>query len=124
VLAVTVLGWLAVGVLAVAGAFARSLLDRELSYRTASAFPVSILAINASGSLALGVIAGAGASGWTLRLLGSALVGSYTTFSTWIVDTGELAAARELRWAGLNLAGSIGIGLAAVAVGWTIGGAL
>lgn len=120
----TVLGWLAVGVLAVTGAFARSLLDRQISYRTSSAFPVSILAINASGSLALGVIAGAGASGWTLRLLGSALVGSYTTFSTWIVDTGELAAARELRWAAANLAGSIAVGLAALAVGWVAGGAL
>ena len=118
------LGWVAVGVLAVAGALARSLADRRIAYRTRSAFPASILAINASGSLALGVLAGAGISGWTLRLLGSAVIGSFTTFSTWIVDTGELAAARELRWAGLNLGAGIAAGLAAVAVGWSIGGAL
>jgi CrcB protein len=117
-------GWFAVGALAIAAALARALIDQRISYATRSSFPSSILAINVTGSLALGVVAGAGASGWTLRLVGAALIGSYTTFSTWIADSAGLVAARELRWAAANLGGSIVAGLAAVAVGWIAGGAL
>jgi CrcB protein len=116
-----VLGWAAVGVLAVIGATLRSLIDRELSARTRSAFPTGILAINLSGSLALGVLGGAGVAGWPLRLAGAALLGSYTTFSTWIVDTGSLARAGEWREATANLVASAALGLAAVSVGWALG---
>jgi fluoride exporter len=115
------LGWAAVGVLAVLGATARSLIDRELTARTRSSFPAGILAINLTGALALGVLAGAGVAGWPLRLAGSALLGSYTTFSTWIVDTGSMARAGEIRQAAANLVGSAALGLAAVSVGWALG---
>jgi CrcB protein len=108
-------------VLAVIGATLRSLIDRELSARTRSAFPTGIFAINLTGALALGVLAGAGVAGWPLRLAGAALLGSYTTFSTWIVDTGAMARAGARRPAAANLVGSAALGLAAVSVGWAIG---
>jgi CrcB protein len=80
--------------------------------------------VNTSGSFALGVLAGAGESGWSLRLAGAALLGSYTTFSTWMFDSRQLAARRDLRGVVLNIAGSIVLGLAAVALGWLVGGTL
>ncbi len=87
-------------------------------------FPVGILVVNTSGSLALGVLAGAGLAGWSLRLAGAALLGSYTTFSTWMFDSQQLAATMNRRGAIANIAGSVALGLAAVALGWALGRAL
>jgi fluoride exporter len=120
-----VFGWIAVGPLCALGATARFAIDGAFSRRVRSSFPSGILAINATGSLALGGLAGAGVAGWPLRLVGAALLGSYTTFSTWIVDTGRMARVRDDRaWAGVNLGGSLLLGLGAVALGWAIGGML
>ena len=55
-------------------------------------FPLGILAVNLSGTLLLGVLAGAGAATATReRLLGAGLLGAYTTFSTWMLDSHRLA---------------------------------
>jgi CrcB protein len=70
------------------------------------------------------MLAGAGVSGWPLRLAGAALLGSYTTFSTWMFDSRQLGARRDLRGVVLNIAGSIVLGVAAVALGWLVGGTL
>jgi fluoride exporter len=59
-----------------------------------------------------------------LRLAGAALLGSYTTFSTWIADSGELLGRGEQRGAALNVIGSLALGLGAVALGWALGTAL
>jgi CrcB protein len=120
----SLLGWTAVGLLAAIGAVARFALDGAVSRRVRSSFPWGILAVNGSGSLALGVLAGAGASGWTLRLAGAALLGSYTTFSTWIVDSGRMGEQGDAAWAWSNIAGSIVLGIGAVALGWAVGGLL
>ncbi|MEO9175851.1 MAG: CrcB family protein [Gaiellales bacterium] len=119
----SVLGWIAVGPACACGALARFAIDGAVSRRTRSSFPSAILAINVSGSLALGVLAGAGVSGWSLRLAGAALLGSYTTFSTFVVDAGRMAQTPGDRsWALLNLVASLVLGLAAVSAGWAIGG--
>jgi fluoride exporter len=117
-------GWVGVGVLAMAGALARYTVGTAVQRRARSPFPVGTLAINTSGSLALGILAGAGLAGWPLRLAGAALLGSYTTFSTWIVDSGELLERGTRREAALNVVGSLALGLAAVALGWALGTAL
>jgi CrcB protein len=120
-----VLGWIAVGPICAFGALARFAIDGAVSRRTRTSFPSGILAINVTGSLVLGVLAGAGLSGWSLRLAGAALLGSYTTFSTWIVDTGRMAQSPGDRtWAALNLVASLLLGLGAVSAGWAIGGFL
>jgi fluoride exporter len=117
-------GWTAVGVLAAIGALARCALDDVVQRRLSWRFPVGILAVNASGSLALGVLAGAGTAGWPLRLAGAALLGSYTTFSTWIFDSQQLVAVRNARAASLNIAASALLGIGAVALGFAAGSVL
>jgi CrcB protein len=117
-------GWAGVGVLAALGAVARFTIDGAVQRRSPWSFPIGILAINVSGSLVLGVLAGAGTSGWPLRLFGAALLGSYTTFSTWMLDSQQLAARANGRGAALDIAGSVALGLAAVALGWAVGSAL
>jgi fluoride exporter len=119
-----VVGWAGVGVLAALGALARFAIDDAVQRRSPWRLPIGILAVNVSGSFALGVLAGAGASGWTLRLAGAALLGSYTTFSTWMLDSQQLAARANLRGSVLNVVGSVALGLAAVALGWAVGSAL
>jgi CrcB protein len=114
-------GWAAVGVLAATGALARLVVGDVVQRRVGWTFPVGILVVNTSGSLALGVLAGVGASGWALRLAGAALLGSYTTFSTWIFDSQQMAATRDHPRALGNLLGSLVLGLAAVALGWALG---
>jgi CrcB protein len=117
-------GWIGVGVLAAIGALARFTLGDLVQRRVRWPFPLGILVVNTSGAFALGVLAGAGVAGWPLRLAGAALLGAYTTFSTWMFDTQQLFATRDPRRAILNIAGSVLLGLAAVALGWGVGGAL
>lgn len=117
-------GWGGVGVLAVMGALARITVDMVVRRRVRPHFPFPTLAVNASGSLMLGVLAGAGTAGWPLRLAGAALIGSFTTFSTWMLESGRLAEEGELLAAGVNVVGSLLLGLGAVALGWSIGAAL
>lgn len=117
-------GWVGVGVLAAVGALARFAVGDAVQRRVRWPFPIGTLAVNTSGSFALGALAGAGASGWPLRLAGAALLGSYTTFSTWMFESGWLLEDSDLRGAGLNVVGSLLLGLGAVALGWAAGGAL
>ena len=117
-------GWVGVGVLAAIGALARFTLDDVVQRRVRVPFPVGILVVNISGSLALGVLGGAGVSGWSLRLAGAALLGAYTTFSTWMFDSQQLIAMRDTRRTAANILGSPLLGLAAVALGWAIGSTL
>jgi CrcB protein len=84
-------------------------------------FPLGVLAVNASGSLALGLLAGLAVSGDLLVLTGTATLGSYTTFSTWMFETQRLGEERWVRAAVLNVVVSLALGIAAVALGRTIG---
>jgi CrcB protein len=119
-----VAGWLGVGVLAALGAVLRFAFGGAIQRRMSVAFPFGTLAINTSGAFALGVLAGAGASGWSLRLAGAALLGSYTTFSTWLVESAALVDEGDAGRAVLNIVGSVLLGLGAVAAGWALGGVL
>ena len=102
-----------VGLLGGAGAVARFLLDGAVASRAASAFPWGTLAVNLSGSLALGILHGAGMSGDALRLFATGLLGAYTTFSTWMLESHRLGED-----------GDDALGLACVWLGDQIGAAL
>ena len=117
---------LAVGVLLLGGtgAVARFVFDSLVERRNASEFPFGTFAINVSGSLVLGGLTGASLASSTLLLAGTALLGSFTTFSTWMLETERLAEDGEGRLALANLAVSLGGGLAAAGLGWAIGAAL
>lgn len=116
--------WAAVAVLGGIGAVARFMLDRTISSRSASQLPGGTLLVNASGAFALGLLIGVSVSGTSLLLAGTATIGSYTTFSTWMFETHRLGEDGEIGRAALNLLASAGIGLAAVALGRLIGRSL
>jgi CrcB protein len=72
----------------------------------------------------LGLLAGLGVGGRAMLLAGTATLGSYTTFSTWMLESHRLGEDGELRLALANLAVSLLAGITAAAVGWALGGVL
>jgi CrcB protein len=114
--------WLGVGVLGGIAAIARFLLGGVVSAARTGRFPLGTLAVNLSGTVVLGVLVGAGLRGDAYLLAGTALIGSYTTFSAWMLESHRLAE-DGLGWlAGINLAGSLLLGVGAVALGRLLGG--
>jgi CrcB protein len=116
--------WIAVGLLGGLMAVARFAVDALLSDHPVQPFPLGILAVNLLGTLVLGVVAGAALSGEALAIVAGGGTGSFTTFSTWMLDTERLAEAGRARLAWLNIGVSLLAGLAAVALGHWLGGAL
>jgi fluoride exporter len=104
-----------------AGAIARFGVDTIVQSRRLGEFPLGTLVVNTSGCLLLGLLAGLEPSTDTMLVLGTATVGSYTTFSTWILETQRPAedGERSLAWG--NIVISFGLGLAAVALGRAVG---
>lgn len=113
--------WIAVGLLGGAAAGARFVVDHEIAARVDGAFPLGILAVNLSGALALGIAAGAALDGTALVIVAGGGIGSFTTFSTWILDSHRLDLAGQGALALLNLGGSLLAGFAAVALGHWLG---
>lgn len=116
--------WLAVAALSGTGALTRFFVDAGLSPRLGGRFPFGTLAVNLTGSLALGIVTGLVTTHGLSLLLGAALVGSYTTFSTWMLETLLLTENGRNAAALANLAGQTALGLALAAAGWAIGAAL
>jgi len=126
---VTAAAWVAVGALGGVMAIARFVVDTTVATRLGAGrlgedFPIGTLVVNLSGAVLLGVLAGAALSGSVYTIVAGGGVGTYTTFSTWMLEShraGEDGEARVL-WA--NIALSLVAGLAAVALGHWLGGAL
>jgi len=110
------------------GAAARLVLDGSARALIPVRWPVGTLLINVSGSLLLGVVTGlalAGALDETWRLvLGTGVLGGFTTFSTASVEAARMLL--ERRWAaGLSYGlGMWAAALAAAALGLALTGAL
>lgn len=113
--------WAAILVLGGTGALARFLADGLIDSFTSSGFPLGTLAINLVGSFTLGLLSGISLSTNTLLLAGTATLGSFTTFSTWMFESHRLGEDAELAAAAGNLAGSLILGLLAAAAGHAIG---
>lgn len=116
--------WVAVGLLGGVAAAARFLVDAAVTARTDHPFPLGILAVNIAGALALGLVAGAALEGQALVIVAGGGIGSFTTFSTWILDSHRLADAGHTHLVWLNLGLSLIAGFAAVAFGHWLGGAV
>lgn len=116
--------WIAVGLLGGVAAAARFALDHEISIRNRGEFPLGILAVNLLGALAIGVVAGSTLDGETATIVTGGVIGSFTTFSTWVLDSHRLAAAGRAELAWLNIGLSVVAGFAAVALGQWLGGLL
>lgn len=113
--------WIAVALLGGCGALGRFLLDGEISRRVGGDLPLGTFAVNISGAFLLGLLTGLALTGDALVLAGSATLGSYTTFSTWMLETHRLGEEGELGWAAVNVLGSLLAGVTAVALGRVIG---
>ena len=115
---------LGVVVLGGVGALARFLLDSAVERRTGGRFPWGTLVVNLSGALVLGVLAGGDLGGDAFKLAGTAALGSFTTFSTWMLEAHRLAQDGQFGLAIANVGYSGGAGLAVTALGLVLGGAL
>jgi CrcB protein len=116
--------WLGVGVLGGVGALARFVVDAAVATRARTRFPLGTFGVNVSGALLLGLVTGLALAGDALLLAGTALLGSYTTFSTWMYETQRLVEDGSAVGAALNVLISLALGLGAAAAGRAIGGQL
>ena len=110
---------LGIGLFCAVGAVARFLLDGMVSVRADSSFPWGTLVVNLTGAFALGFVTGK-LSGDAQLLVGTGLLGSYTTFSTWMFESHRLGEDGELRASVVNLLGSLILGILAVWLGRTL----
>jgi CrcB protein len=119
---VTVWTWIAVALVGGTAAIARFIVDGAVGGRVGSAFPYGTLVVNLSGSFLLGLVTGLALSTDAALIIGTATIGSYTTFSTWVFETDRLAERGALGMAAANLVVSIVLGVALAALGRTVGG--
>ena len=94
-------------------------------------FPWGTLTVNAVGSLIIGVIAAlTGPDGRLLmgtearQFIMMGVLGGFTTFSSFSLQTLTLAQDGEWMRAGLNIVGSVAVCLVAVWAGWAVGTAI
>lgn len=116
--------WVGVVVLGGVGAVLRFLLDGEINRWAKTKLPIGTLVINVTGAMLLGFLAGADLSGAATLILGTGLLGAYTTFSTWMFETQRLVEERQVIHAAGNVVVSLSLGIAAAALGLWLGGGM
>ncbi|HVE29388.1 MAG TPA: fluoride efflux transporter CrcB [Mycobacteriales bacterium] len=108
-------------VAAAVGAPLRYVVDQAVQHHWPGAFPAGTLTINLSGSCLLGLLTGLaaqhGLAPQAVTVLGTGLLGAYTTFSTFNYETVRLLEDGAVAEAALNVVGSLALGLAAAAAG-------
>jgi CrcB protein len=119
-----VLTWTTVALVGAAGAWARFSLGAAVTARWPSEFPFGTFIVNLTGGFLLGLLVGLSVTGDALLVLGTGLLGAYTTFSTWMVEAQRLGEDGAFPVMSLYLLGSMVAGLAATGAGWLLGGAL
>ncbi|OSC43269.1 fluoride efflux transporter CrcB [Mycobacterium decipiens] len=117
VTAMTVAVWIGVMLIGGIGSVLRFLIDRSVARRAARAFPYGTLTVNITGAALLGFLAGLALPKDVALLAGTAFVGAYTTFSTWMLETQRLTEDRQLVSAMANIVVSVVLGLAAALLG-------
>jgi CrcB protein len=115
---------LGIGALGGVGAIARFLLDGAVAGRVRRSFPWGTLAVNLSGALGLGLWAGAVVDGDAYRLAATGLLGAFTTFSTWALESHRLGEDGQLGLGVVNFLLSLALGVAIAWLGREIGALL
>jgi CrcB protein len=96
------------------GAVLRFLLDGAVTTRLSGRFPSGTLMVNLSGAFILGLLDGIVLPKDLALLIGTGVIGSYTTFSTWMYESQRLGEERQGLYAlaniGLSLAGGLLLG--------------
>lgn len=116
--------WVGVAVLGGFGALARFTLDGAVARRVAGDFPWGTWSVNVVGAFLAGAVAGAAVTGSVRTLVAVGALGSFSTFSTWMLESQRLAEERRSGLALVNLAAGFASGLGAAAVGWAVGSLL
>jgi fluoride exporter len=110
------------------GAPARYLADRLVQARHDSVFPWGTFAVNMTGSAVLGFLLGAerhlGLPPGLFALLGTGFCGGLTTFSTFGYETLRLLEDGAIGEAGVNVIGSLAVGVLLAWLGFVLAGAL
>lgn len=108
------------------GGVARFWLSGQVGRRVGETFPWGTLAVNASGALMIGLVAAFSAAGvpgdsrfWHFAVFG--FLGSFTTVSSFSLQTLSLALQGARRQAAGNVALMLGLCLPAVALGYLAG---
>ncbi|WP_020502527.1 fluoride efflux transporter CrcB [Sciscionella marina] len=117
----TVLVWIAVALIGGAGSVLRFLVDGAVSARFGGRFPLGTFVVNCTGAVLLGLVGGLAFNGDAALLAGTAAVGSYTTFSTWMLETHRVGEERRVAAAVSNVLLSLVFGVGAAALGQWIG---
>jgi CrcB protein len=121
---VSPVAWVAAAALGGLGAILRFVLDGAVATRAGRDFPYGTLAVNITGAVLLGLMVGLAVHGDEAVLIGTATIGSYTTFSTWMLETQRLVEEGEVANAFANASVSLALGIAAVALGRWLGAGL
>jgi fluoride exporter len=121
--------WILIAVGGAAGAVSRYAVDIVVTERLGSFFPFGTLLINLSGSFILGLLFALAMERGVLSpdirpplIIG--FLGAYTTFSTWMLQSWSLIEQGAWISAGINLVGSVLLGLLAVVAGLALGRAI
>lgn len=112
--AVVWLGVLAGGGL---GAVLRFLVDGAVGARLGKSFPFGTMVVNLTGTIVLGLLTGLALPHDISLIVATGAVGSYTTFSTWMLESQRSAEERQYRYAIFNVIVSLIVGLAAAGLG-------
>jgi len=84
------------------------------------AFPLGTLTVNAVGSFVLGLVTFAGIAGDAALLVGVGACGSFTTFSSFSVETVRLWEDGYVALAVGNAVGNLACALAAIGLAWGV----
>jgi CrcB protein len=119
--------WLAVGVGGALGSLARHGVNVIVSRRLGQAVPYATFAVNVSGCAVIGLLAGL-LAGQRLAMTPTmrtfvfvGILGGFTTFSSFGLDTLVLVREGRQLAAAVNVAGQVVLGLAAVLAGYAAG---
>ena len=115
--ATTVFAWAGVMLIGGIGSVLRFVVDRTVARRLARPFPFGTLTVNISGAGLLGFLGGLALNKEVALLAGTAFVGAYTTFSTWMLETQRLGEERQTLAAAANILVSVALGIAAAFLG-------
>ena len=119
--------WIAVGVGGALGSMARHWINLEVSRRLERSVPNATFVVNVVGCLLIGALAGRIASGRlhltpTMRtFVFVGVLGGFTTFSSFGLDTFTLAHGGDHAQAVWNVVGQITLGLGGVWLGFYLG---
>lgn len=102
------------------GAVCRYLLSGFVQDRVDTDLPVGTLAVNLSGAFLIGVVAGIDDLQSGSTLLAAAVLGGFTTFSTWMIETIRLGIPPLRSRAVVNVFITLLAGVALAAAGYSL----